>query len=298
MKQILCHFLILAAIMSASPVVAGQQTLSFEGKVSAQIIRWITVPFPIFVDELLVNIGESVHKDQRLVRYHLHPRELRAFQGELYTGGGQAEMQMQISALEQELLHINAQKRTSAELTAKGLTSPSDAQRNSRQLALLLQRKDALLQKREAYTADFNLHMDELETYFGHKLKKGDTLPRELFLTAPMDGTIIDISPRTRSRGRVDPNTAAVTMAVLDPIQIQIQVYESEVSRMHIGQEVSVDVVNMGGKKVRGKISMLSWMPIDATIAVPSFYFVYIDIENPDHMIRPGYKALVHIDVE
>lgn len=154
------------------------------------------------------------------------------------------------------------------------------------------------LQKREAYTADFNLHMDELETYFGHKLKKGDTLPRELFLTAPMDGTIIDISPRTRSRGRVDPNTAAVTMAVLDPIQIQIQVYESEVSRMHIGQEVSVDVVNMGGKKVRGKISMLSWMPIDATIAVPSFYFVYIDIENPDHMIRPGYKALVHIDVE
>ena len=67
---------------------------------------------------------------------------------------------------------------------------------------------------------------------------------------------------------------------------------------MRIGQEVSVEVVNMGGKKVKGKISMLSWMPVNATIGVPSFYFVYIDIENPDHMIRPGYKTLVHIDME
>lgn len=298
MKKFIFYFLIVAMIISASPVLAGQRTLTFEGKVSAQIIRRITVPFPIFVDELLVNIGDSVHKSQQLVRYHLHPRELRAFQGELYTGGGQADMQMQISALEQELLQSNAQKRTSAELAAKGLSSPSDAQRNSRQLGLLLQRKDAMLQKRESCVTDFNLRTSELETYFGHKLKKGDTLPRELFLTAPMDGTIIDISPQTRSQGLVDPNIPAVTMAVLDPIQIQIQVYESEVSRMRIGQEVSVEVVNMGGKKVKGKISMLSWMPVNATIGVPSFYFVYIDIENPDHMIRPGYKTLVHIDME
>ena len=297
MSRFLGLCLIIVTVMASSSVFAGQ-TLTFDGKVSIQIARWLAVPFPIYVDERLVDVGDTVHKGQRLVRYHLHPRELRAFQGELCTGGGLAEIQIQISALEQELIQRNAQSRTATELAAKGLTSQTDTLHNRRQLELLKQRKEALFQKKDAYAADFNLHMAELETYFGCKLQKGDTLPPELFLTAPIDATIVDISPRVRPLGLIDTGTPVITLAVLDPIQIQLQVYESEVSKLRIGQEVTVEVVNMGRKKVKGKIATLSWMPIDATIAVPSFYFVYVDIENSDHLIRPGYKVLVHIDVE
>lgn len=226
---------LIAVLCLSLPVQA--QVLTYEGKVVAQMVRPVSVPFPIMVDQLLVNIGDRVISGQKLLQYHLEARDARAFQSELMTGGAQADMRMQMASLEQELLNANTQRRSSAELAAKGLTSQTDAGRNARNYNLLQSRMKALKQKEAAHKADFSLRLEELESYFGHKLKMGDRLPKELFLTAPLDGTVVDISPRARPMGRIEPHVAALTLAVLDPIQVQIQVYETEIKKLVLPAE-------------------------------------------------------------
>ncbi|MBQ3059688.1 MAG: efflux RND transporter periplasmic adaptor subunit [Desulfovibrio sp.] len=291
-------FVVLLLLLCTALPVHGKETLTYEGKVVAQMVRPVSVPFPAMVDALLTGIGDTVSRGQKLLQYHLEAGDARTFQKELLTGGALADMRIQMASLEQELLNANTQRRSSAELAAKGLTSQTDAGRNARNYNLLQSRMKALKQKEAAHKADFSLRLEELESYFGHKLKMGDRLPRELFLTAPLDGTVVDISPKARPLGRIEPNAAALTLAVIDPIQVQIQVHESEINKMAVGDAVTVELVNLNRLKVTGRVATLSWQPTDPKIAVPSFYYVYIDVDNKEQRIKPGYKVLVHIATE
>ena len=291
------YFILFATLFFSLPAHADD-TLTFEGKVVAQLVRPVSVPFPIVVDNLLTGIGNVVNEGQRLLQYTLEAGDARDFQRELLTGGALSDMRMQLAGLEQELLNANTQRRSSAELAAKGLTSREDASRSARNYALLQQRLKALRQKNEAQKQDFALRLEEMESYFGYKLKMGDRLPKELFLTAPVNGTVVDISPKARPMGRIEPHVAALTLAVIDPIQVQIQVHETEINKMAVGDAVTVELVNLDKLKVTGKVATLSWQPTDPKIAVPSFYYVYIDVDNKEQRIKPGYKVLVHIATE
>lgn len=277
---------------------AMADTLTYEGKAIAQMIREVKVPFPMLVDSLFVKIGENVKKNQKLLEYHLDPGDARFLQRELISGDDQADIHERISHIEQEMLEARSQRAYAAELAAKGFGSQTDASKKSANYNLLQKRLQAMKQKREASSSSYNLRLKELESYFGHPLKVGQMLPQELFLVAPISATVIEISPQARALGRINANVTAMTLAVLNPIQVQIQVYESEITRLSVGMEATVDVVNKKGVKLPGRVSMLSWQPTDSTIAVPSFYNVYVDVDNPDHLIKPGYKVLVHIEAQ
>lgn len=287
--------LLLVVLLCAPGLSHAGQTLTYDGKVVSQMTRPLTLPFAIVVDELLVSIGENVRTGQPLARYHLEPRDARAIQTELLTGGALLDIQTQLDALDQELLGAGVVARSSAALAAKQLGSSEDASKNAQNLKLLRRRKQAMEQKYRAFEKDFSFRLAELESYFGVPLKRGEGLPPQLFLKAPQDATVVDISPRLRANGRLDPHVAVITLADINPIQVQIQIYETELAKIFVGQEVMVDFVNMNGMKRKGKISMLSWQPIDPNVAVPSFYFAYIDVENNDFTIKPGYKVVVQI---
>lgn len=292
-KLFICALLALAA-MPALAAGGKDEELSFEGKVSAQIIRHVSVPFPIIVDRVLVGIGEDVKKDQRLLEYHLEDRVERGLQNELLTAGGQADFRSQKSALEQELLASGSKRRLSSELAAKGLGSQEESAINARSHGLVQNRLQALNQKERAAQSDFAYRLRELEKDLGHKLKAGQKLPRELYMTSPIDATVISMSPQARPMGEL--NGAAFTLAILNPIQVQIQVHESEITRLRVGQAATVELASDEKLRLPGKITMLSWQPNDASIAVPSFYFVWVDVENPDHVLKPGYKVMVHVE--
>lgn len=290
--------LLLVWLLSVPTLSHAVQSLTYDGKVVSQMTRPLSLPFAVVVDELFVGIGESVRTGQPLVRYHLEPRDARAIQTELLTGGALLDIQAQLDALNQELLGAGVVARSSAALAARQLGSSEEASKNAQNLKLLRQRKQSIEQKYHAFEKDFAFRLAELESYFGVPLKRGEVLPQQLFLKAPQDGTVVDISPRLRANGRLDPHVAGITLADINPIQIQIQIYETELAKVFVGQEVTVDFVNMSGVKRKGKISMLSWQPIDPNVAVPSFYFAYIDVENKDFTIKPGYKVVVTIEYQ
>lgn len=270
--------------------------LTYEGKVSAQITRDVSVPYPILVDQVFVKIGDTVKKDQRLLQYSIEEKHSRGMQNELLNAGGQADYKVQKSSLEQELRNLNTKRKIASELTAKGMGSKEENAVNSLAYSNLQQRIQAHKQRENASQIDFGIRLRELEGYFGQKLKAGQLLPKEFFMIAPMDGTIISMSAQARVGGLL--SGSAFTLAVLNPIQAQILVHESEISKLHVNQNVTVELASNNKIKLNGKIVMLSWQPNDPTIAVPSFYYVWIDIENPNNELKPGYKVLIHVTTD
>lgn len=295
MRKILPFLFLLCLCL---PLAAHAVSYSYEGKVVAHISQPAYVPFPIVVDKLLVNIGENVQKGQKLLQYHLEPQDARNMQYELLTEGDVQNDQNTLANLSQEIMDRSRQLRTARELSASGYGSSAEVAHLSQSLSLAQQRQANTQRKANASRNSFDLRLEELSRYFGTQLKRGDGLPAEFFLTAPIAGTVIDISPQARLNGRLNPNVPVAQVAVLNPIQIQIQVFEREVQKMRPGMPVSIELLNHEGTTMSGRISMLSMQPLDSNIVVPSFYWVYLDVDNPEHILLPGYKVRVTIDLE
>lgn len=269
--------------------------LVFEGKVSAQVVRDVSLPFPIIVDKVFAKIGDNVSDGQKLLEYHLREKDLRGIQSELLTAGGKADYRARKSALEAELNSQNSVARLSSQLAAKNLGPQADAAMQSRNLRLIQNRLLALKEQEQTAQSDFAIRLDELESYFGHKLKPGQRLPKDLYMISPITGTIISMSSRARPMSEL--TGVAFTIAVLNPVQVQFLVHESEITNLYVGQKAVIEIANREKQKFQGTVSMLSWQPTDSTVATPSFYRVWVDADNPDHFLKPGYKVLVHVDL-
>lgn len=287
--------LLLLAGLILMPCPISAATLTYAGKFIAQMTEPVSVPFVLRVDDVRVHVGEAVRQGQPLLRYHLELRDRRTLQAELGSGGGVADVLVQLSQAELDLSSTSGRAGMARELAAKELGPKAEAARSGQALAALQKRRAALREKQESLTRDFSLRLREFQTWFGVALKRGSLLPEELTLTSPGDGIVIDMLPQVRSGGRVESNAAALTLARLDPIQLQIQIHETEVQKISPDSEVVVELTNLKGRKVPGRVSRISWQPVDADIGVPSFYKVSIDVENADHAIKPGYKALARI---
>lgn len=294
MKKLVLSTLVMLGLAYPGSVFAnGDDALAFEGKVMAQVVRHVSVPFPIIVDKVFVGIGDDVQKQERLLEYHLEDRTERSLQNELFAAGGRADWTMQKSSLEQELISSSSRRKLSSALAARELASQEENAANARMHGLVSKRLDAVKQKERAAMSDFAYRLRELEKDLGHQLKAGQEIPKILYMTAPMAATVISMSPQARPMGQL--SGTAFTLGVLNPIQVQFQVHESEIARLHAGQAVTVELDRDTKIRVPGKVTMLSWQPTDTTIAVPSFYYVWVDAENNDYVLKPGNKVIVHV---
>lgn len=275
---------------------AQEEDLTFEGKLSAQITRDVSIPFPIQVEKVFVHMGENISKGQRLLEYTLDVRELRPLQHELNVAGGIDDFTLQDIEIKQEQLAKNSQYALDAELYSKGMLSSRKNTQNSRDASLLKRRAETLNHKKQITLENFTYRLQELERYFGFPVKAGMKLPERFYLTANQSGTIIAMSSQARPGGYLAGHI--FTVGQLNPIQALIEVHESEITKISVGQPVTVNLVNDPSQKFTGKVIMRSWQPINPAIAVPSYYHVWVDVDNPDYVLKPGYKVIIHIEKE
>lgn len=276
---------------------AYAKELVFEGKVIAQVRRDVSVPFPIIVDEVYAGIGDNVQKGQKLLQYHLQDKEIRGIQTELYQGGGASpDWKGRLLDMEKERMDLNAKWKLISELAAKNLASQEEMNNNAKARQLFESRFKNLKGKQKIEEEDFAVRLKELERYLGIKLKAGQKLQNEFYMTAPIAGTIISMSSYARALSQL--SGTAFTIAILNPIQIEFLVHESEIPNLYVGQKISVEMASDKEKKFIGKVAMLSWQPTNQAVATPSFYTVWVDAGNPDHFLKPGYKVLVHVELD
>jgi membrane fusion protein YbhG len=119
-------------------------------------------------------------------------------------------------------------------------------------------------------------------------------------LRAPFDGVIL---VRQAELGEVvSPGTPIITLADLEHIWVRIYVPETDLGRIHWGQEAAVRTDTYPGKSYRGRISFISseaeFTPKSVQTEkerVTLVYRVKVDVENPNFVLKPGMPADVYV---
>jgi len=119
-------------------------------------------------------------------------------------------------------------------------------------------------------------------------------------LRAPSAGVI---TVRQAELGEVvAPGSPVVTLADLDHIWLRAYIAETDLGRIHWGQEATVTTDTYPGKQYRGRISFISsnaeFTPKSVQTnkeRVTLVYRIKIDIDNPNHELKPGMPADAHI---
>jgi len=122
-------------------------------------------------------------------------------------------------------------------------------------------------------------------------------------LTAPFDSVIL---VRQAELGEVVvPGTPIITLADLDHLWVRVYVPETDLGKVHWDQAVDVRTDTYPDKVYRGRISFISseaeFTPKSVQTEkerVTLVYRVKVDVENPNHELKPGMPADAYISLK
>jgi len=120
-------------------------------------------------------------------------------------------------------------------------------------------------------------------------------------LRAPSAGVI---TVRQAELGEVVvPGTPVVTLADLDHIWLRAYIAETDLGRIRWGQEATIATDTYPGKQYRGRVSFISSSAEFTPKSVQTYkervtlvYRIKIDVDNPNHELKPGMPADAHVE--
>jgi HlyD family secretion protein len=100
----------------------------------------------------------------------------------------------------------------------------------------------------------------------------------------------------------VSPGSPVVTLADLDHIWLRAYVAETDLGRIHWGQDVTVTTDTYPGKQYHGRITFIAsnaeFTPKSVQTTkerVTLVYRIKIDVDNPNRELKPGMPADAHL---
>ncbi|MGA3080278.1 MAG: efflux RND transporter periplasmic adaptor subunit [Terracidiphilus sp.] len=121
-------------------------------------------------------------------------------------------------------------------------------------------------------------------------------------LRAPSAGVV---TVREAELGEVvAPGSPVVTLADLDHVWLRAYIAETDLGNIHWGQAVTITTDTYHGKLYHGRVSFISstaeFTPKSVQTTkerVTLVYRIKIDIDNPNHELKPGMPADAHIEL-
>jgi len=119
-------------------------------------------------------------------------------------------------------------------------------------------------------------------------------------LRAPSAGVV---TVRQAELGEVvSPGSPVITLADLDHIWLRAYVAETDLGRIHWGQDATITTDTYPGKQYHGRISFISSSAEFTPKSVQTYkervtlvYRIKIDIDNANHELKPGMPADAHL---
>ncbi len=263
------------------------------GKVVSTVTRAKVLPFTGIVEEVLVNPGQKVAAHEVIMKYSLTDKAKRALQKELLQGAGTEATKAQILALQGELSNLKAQSNKARQLASAGLGSSQASARSADEVKLLQERIDLLQQTLQKKEEAFKQRLDELSEYFGAPVIAGSALPPMLMLTSPMAGHVLSVASNVEVGAQMGAGYAPILVGKMDPMGIQVQVYEGEIGRIKVGDKASVTIPSLNDKAFEATVSQIAWTSSSLDVAQPSYFTVELTIPNAQLELKPGFKAIV-----
>jgi HlyD family secretion protein len=151
-------------------------------------------------------------------------------------------------------------------------------------------REELAVDRANVHQANQNLHLSRIRLAY-------------TVLRAPFNGVIL---VRQAELGEVvSPGTPILTLADLDHIWLRVYVPETDLGKVHWGQNVDVRTDTYPDKTYCGRISLISseaeFTPKSVQTEkerVTLVYRVKVDVENPNYELKPGMPADAYIRVK
>lgn len=287
----LCLALLLG--LSGPGAAAEGASTILTGKVVTTVTRAVPIPFNAVVDEVLVKAGDAVEQGSPLLRYHLQEEAERVLQREVTTGAGTEELKGQVLDFERRLAETTAQRNKARQLAASGLGSKLALARLEDDVASLKQRIELLRVTIRKTESNFASRLKELEGYYGTTITEGEQLPQTLVLTSPIKGYVLSLDATLNAGTTLAAGSMPIRVGQLNPVLIQVPVYEAEVSGIKVGDTAEVEIPSLQDKKFTATVTEISWVSTDMNVANPSYYTVELTVPNPELELKPGFKAVV-----
>lgn len=288
----LCVALFLFRAVPAMTAESGAPTI-LTGKVVTTVTRAVPLPFNAVVDQVLVRPGDPVEQGSPLLRYHLQEEAERVLQREVTTGAGTESLSAQVLDLERRLAETTAQRNKVRQLVASGLGSRQALSRLEDDVDSLQRRIELLRVTIRKTQSNFAARLKELSGYYGEAVEEGEELPRTLTLTSPIKGYVLALDSTLNAGALLGAGSAPIRVGQLNPVLIQVPVYEAEVSGIKVGDTAEVEIPSLGNRKFTASVNEISWVSNDMSVANPSYYTVELTVPNPDLELKPGFKAVV-----
>ena len=141
-------------------------------------------------------------------------------------------------------------------------------------------------------------------------LSKTESDLNETIITAPMDGIVVG-EPKTAGTMAVQGNsnpTVIMTIADLSKKQILAKVDETDIGNVKVGQQATFTVDTYTGKTFTAKVSKISqtdvsnsWNSNSSSTSSSSnsnsviYYYVVLDVDDPENLLLPAMTARVEI---
>ncbi len=285
-------------LLVSGNIEAHQSLVSFKDVTS----RIIELPFDegqwVEKDQLLARLDDSNYKQQ----VQVDEAAVRVQQEQLASARENLIAAQHTVAEDQaDFEQKNTDDKRFQELWKEGATSMQSrdqADTAMKQSRAALQRDQALEQvaRENIATAEANVK-DAEETLRLAKITLGYTI-----LRAPFSGVIL---VRQTELGEVmQPGTPVVTLADLDHVWLRAYVSETDLGKIRWDQPATVTTDTYPGRKYPGHISFISssaeFTPKSVEThqeRVTLVYRIKIDVENPNHELKPGMPADAMIDL-
>jgi HlyD family secretion protein len=119
-------------------------------------------------------------------------------------------------------------------------------------------------------------------------------------LTAPIDGTILELSHKVgeRIRGSDFSEDVVMLMGGLSDMEVKAEVGEHEVVGIHVGDETAVDIDAIADKQFKGHVAAVgknAQIKNPGTDAEVTTFFVRVALDTPPEGALPGMSSAVSI---
>jgi len=240
--------------------VYGQKELTLTGKVTVDQDKVASV-FPIASGNVLkvnVSLGDKVHKGDELAV--LRSSEVNSFQTQYENAVSDLKLAKKNLANSEELYKSNYYSQNQV------LSAQNDY-------------KKAL--------SNMNMLKQQLNIYGATPEDNNATYK----ILAPIDGYIVDKNISENMQVRADNGTALFLVSYMKTVWVLADVYESDLSRVQVGDPVDITTIAYPDKVFNGKIDKVNTLldPVSKTLKVR------IVLDNKDGLLKPDMFASIKV---